>query len=657
MSFRRALVALAVLFGPSLLAKTPPVLFPEPLSPRNASYAISVRLDAEKHQLRGRERVTWRNTSADTVPDARFHLYLNAFANSRSVFMRESAGQHRQFGFDGGGWGYCKVLSIALVDPTAPGGRVPLARTYPGEDMTVMRVALPRPVPPGGEATFEVEFEDQLPEAFARSGFVGDFHMVGQWFPKLGVYEGGRGWNCHPYHLNSEFFADFGVYDVEITVPRGFVVGATGVEWDRAEKGGLTTFRYRAEDVHDFAWAACPRFVEVGDSWVRNGRSVAIRYLMLPGNLGHAPRYAAALKAAMDWTADHLEPFPYPAFTVVDPGMTGAAGMEYPTLITAGTHPIVPGGARIPEMVVVHEFAHNYFYGICASNEFEEAWLDEGFTSYCEVRILEAMYGKRGSMLDGLAGWHLSSEAQERMGYIGDPSSDPVALPSWKYRGWSSYSAMSYAKPALMLRTIENMLGTEPFDRRLRSYYRSARFRHPTEEDFLRAFEGAPGRDMAPLLNALLHTTATVDFQAMAVRTNPLVADRGWFERGGRWSLGEGRKPKGEGGPATRVGKSLSVVTVRRNGELVLPVEIRVTFEGGASRTELWDGDGRWTRFTYRGPAVVKVEVDPEGKIPLDLERINNGWQKEPDPSATRALSARARIFFQAVAAAFLTFL
>lgn len=638
-------------------AKGPPEIFPTPLTPRIANYRIQVRLDAEKHTLRGRERVTWRNLTADTVSEAWFHLYLNAFANNRTVFMRESSGQHRQFASGEGSWGYCKILSITLAAPVAPGGPLPLKPTYPGEDRTVMRVELPHPVPPGGEASFEVEFEAQLPTAIARSGFVGDFHMAGQWFPKLGVYEEDRGWNCHPYHAHSEFFADFGAYDVAITVPTGFVVGATGVEWDRAQKGRETTFHYRAEDVHDFAWAACPRFVEVRDRWERGGRTVAIRYLMLPGNLGHTARYAKALKAAMDWTADHMEPFPYPAFTLVDPGLTGAAGMEYPTLVTGGTHPAIPSGLHIPEMVVVHEFAHNYFQGICASNEFEEAWLDEGFTTYCEARILEAMYGKRRSMLDGVAGWSLSSEAQERMGYLGDPSSDPVVLPSWKYRGWGSYSAMSYAKPALMLRTLENMLGRDLFDHCLRTYYEGARFRHPTTEDFERLFTGASGRDLGPLLHALLRTTATVDFQAMAVKTTPCGTDRGWFEKGGTWTVRGGGGRKGQKGTAPEGAGTLSVVTVRRNGELVFPVEIRVTFEGGAARTELWDGRGCWTRFSYRGPAVVKVEVDPGGKIPLDLKRLNNGWQRDGDPQRTRGLCARARTLFQGMAMALLTLL
>lgn len=636
-------------------AKGPPVLFPVPLSPRNANYTIDVKLDAKKHHLAGRERIVWRNTTSDTVTDAQFHLYLNAFANNRSVFMRESGGQLRQIPFDQQSWGNCIVTAIVLEDSRFPGARESLAQSFPAEDRTVMRVALPVPVPPGGSAAFDVAFECQLPRAFARSGFEGDFLMVGQWFPKLGVYQEGRGWNCHPYHFNSEFFADFGVYDVDITVPKRFVVGATGIEWARSEKAGEVTHRYHAEDIHDFAWAACPEFIEVKDHWEKAGRRVDLRFLMLPGNLPQEPRYARALKASLDWTAKHFEPFPYPYFTVVDPAAIGAAGMEYPTLVTGGTFPFIPRSSTFTEMVVVHEFAHNYFYGICANNEFEEAWLDEGITSYCEMRILEEMFGKERSDLNGLFGWEGSSESLQRMSYIRLPNLDPMVRKSWEYKGNGSYSVISYSKSALVLRTLENLMGRAAFDRALKGFFLKVKFTHPTTEDFERIFPEEAGQGLGNLLHRMLHGTDTVDYEVLSVHARPLSQDRGYFDRGGKVVLisgKEGRGKKKAGEPSY-----LSTVTLHREGGLILPVEVRVTFENGGVRLETWDGADPWKKFRYTGSQVVKVEVDPDEKIPLDLTRLNNGWQAEPNPLPARSLVSKVRTVVQGMLVALLNVL
>lgn len=669
--------AVLVLATVATSAKGPPQIFSTPLSPRIVRCAIHVKLDPKTHKLAGRERVIWRNTTADTVSEAKFHLYLNAFANDRTVFMRESHGWHRDFGAKDASYGYCRVTSIALVDPDG-GTPLPLNPEYPGEDRTVMRVALPRPVPPGGEASFDVVFDDLLPSVFARSGWEGDYYMVGQWFPKLGVYQEGRGWNCHPYHLNSEFFADFAVYDVDITTPARFVVGATGVEWGRSAKGGEVTRRYHAEDIHDFAWTAYPGFVEVKDRWKRAGAKVDIRLLMLPGDLAHAPRYARALKAALDWTADHLVPFPYPNFTVVDPGLNGSAGMEYPTLVTAGTHPAIPPSLVMPELVIVHEFAHNYFQGMSANNEFEEAWLDEGFASYLEMRILEAMYGKDRSYLAGFLGWNASSEGMQRATYLQMPDTDPVVKASWAYSGNGSYGVISYAKSALVLRTLEGLVGRSTFDRILKAFFDRVQFTHTTTADFEAAFHAGAGPEWDSLLRSLLVSTATVDYEVVSVRNSKAKARAGYFEEGGKWTLLEPDKPAEDGGvrPPKKSGANpgvaehgpkasktpkerttLSEVKVGRIGDLVIPVQVKVTFEGGVTRTEVWDGRGRWKRYTYTGPEVVRVEVDPGGKIPLDLDRLNNGWVAKPDPLPARSLVTRMRILVQGAMVALLNIL
>ena len=637
------------------------------MSDRVASYGIDVALDPKDHTLKGSLTLTWVNRSGDTVPDAMFHLYPNAFAGNDTVFMKESKGRHRSYKAGDDGWGYIRVLGIEQVD--AGGAAAPLAPTYPDEDRTVMKVSLGSPVPPGGTAVFKVRFEEKLPKVFARSGYAGDFVMAGQWFPKIGVYQEGRGWNCHPYHLNSEFFADFGVYDVSVTVPKAYTVGATGVLWREAQDGETKRLDFHAEDVHDFSWTASPAFVTATDKW----EDVTIRILMQPGNAASIPRYIASIKKALDCYKAWIWKYPYPQITVVDPpanGM-GAGGMEYPMLITSDASPFVPRSLLFPEMVTVHEFGHQYWYGMSANNEFEEAWLDEGINSYYEARILDAWFGPERSMLNGFLGISAGDFDVQRMGYLAMPDVDPMLLNSWEYLSNGTYSTMSYNKSAIVLKTLEGMLGTVKMDALMKAFFEEARFHHPTTEDFLAVVAREAGADKADLMRTLITGTATVDFEVVRARSTLKETPEGYDLtvdppklRGGRdvdvkaKSAKAPDKAEAKGGveKAAEVPKEkdkvkekvyLTEVVVHRKGDLVLPVEVLVTFEDGKTAHETWDGTGRYHKWTYSGAKVARVMVDPDGKLPLDLCRLNNGWAKEPDTRPAASFVGRVKTFVQ----------
>jgi hypothetical protein len=663
---RRGLLVWCALSGAAVAAAAegPPVLFPEPMSERIVRYDIRVALDAEKKALAGEEVVTWKNTTGEEVGDAWFHLYLNAFANDRSVFMKESSGAHRGFKASEDQWGYCRVKTLALAG--ADGKETPLPLEYPGEDRTVARVTLPAPVPPGGEAAFRIVFEDKLPKVFARAGSVGDFVMAGQWFPKLGVYEAGRGWNCHPYHLNSEFFADFGVYDVAVTVPAHYVVGATGVQWEETPGDRTKTLRFHAEDVHDFAWTASPDFVEVTE----NFRGTTIRVLMQPGNRGDVARYAGAVKAALEGFERYLWKYPYPVITVVDPprGGLGAGGMEYPTLITSMTHPFIPDGFYFPEMVTLHEFGHQYWYGMSANNEFEEAWLDEGINSYYEMRILDDWLGKETSLAGNLAGWRLGDGQSQRLGYISLPDADPVVLPSWKYANNQSYSVISYNKSTLVMAALEEHLGRARMDAAMKAFFARVKFTHPTTEDFLRIVSEEAGEDLRPFLEPLLFGTGVVDFDVLRVKSRLESPPKGLDlskDPPSAYPKASGKRKKGggEGAGQTSADKAgpgeetspapkpkdvwVSQVTIQRKGDLVLPVTVRVHFAEGKAVDARWDGQGRTHTFEFRGAKVTRVEVDPDGKVQLDRDRFNNGWTSKPDRRPAGTVTARLSFVFQ----------
>ncbi len=247
------------------------------------------------------------------------------------------------------------------------------------KDQTVVRVPLSDSILPGETITIDIKFKSKLPKIFARTGFAENYFFAGQWFPKIGVYEhaGMRhakkgGWNCHQFHANSEFYADYGVYNVNITVPKDYVVGAVGQLLDEKIQGTEKTFRFKADDVIDFSWTASQRFIEYKDKW----GDVDIRLLIQPEHKDLAERHFESAKIALDYFTAHLGPYPYPNLTIIDPPLSGAGsgGMEYPTLITAGSVAWLPNGIRAIEMVTIHEFGHQYFMGILATNEFEEAW-------------------------------------------------------------------------------------------------------------------------------------------------------------------------------------------------------------------------------------------------------------------------------------------
>ena len=409
---------------------------------RVVSYSIDVSLDPATHTLTGIEHVTWHNPSSGAVPDLWFHLYLNAFRNTKSTFLRESGRQLRGVEIPVDGWGWTDITRMTLANGIdLLHGATPMAPDDGNaDDKTVLRTALPQPVPPGGDVALDIAFTARLPRVFARTGYAGEYYLVGQWFPKLAVYEAagvrGRaagGWNCHQFHANSEFYADYGRFDVRITTPQRFVVGATGhLESTERHGGGTVTHRFVQDDVHDFGWTASPTFVDVKDSFVASrevseadyaaaarlvGRpidemrlsDVGIRLLMQPSHMPQAPRLLRSIRAAIKEFGLWYGRYPYPTLTIVDPpyGGLGSGGMEYPTFITGGTSVLLNHwpfeNIHLNDEVLAHEYGHQFWYGLVGSNEFEEAWLDEGFDSYSTGRLVGRLFGERRSMDGGSA--------------------------------------------------------------------------------------------------------------------------------------------------------------------------------------------------------------------------------------------------------------
>ncbi|MBK9070612.1 MAG: hypothetical protein IPL79_06375 [Myxococcales bacterium] len=318
-------------------------------SQRVATYAIDARLDPSTHRLTATEVVVFENRGTSDLTEVPFHLYLNAFKNEASVFMQEAAAHGTPFAPTQ--WGWIEVSSIRI-----DGGEHRAAARFVGPDETVLSLTLPEPVPPGGMLTMELDFVAQLPEAMARTGFVDAFHLVAQWYPKLGkrlLADTGDRWHCPPFHRNAEFFADFASYDVTLHVPSTYRVFATGMLAQALVDGGEHKLRFVADMVHDFAWVADPWLEETLGHATVEGKQVLVRVVHRGPQAPFAARHLRAAIGTIEVLSRELYPYPWASMTVVDPppAMSAIAGMEYPTFVTtAGDSPFRSAACASPNL-------------------------------------------------------------------------------------------------------------------------------------------------------------------------------------------------------------------------------------------------------------------------------------------------------------------
>ncbi len=669
------------------------------LSRRVVSYRIEATLDPGRRTIAGREMITYRNDTRVPMLDLQLHLYPNAFSNSRSTYMRgmpwddirDRARLDRMAREET--WGSMTIVSIR-----APGGADLTARA--SIDETIMIVPLPFPVGPGGTARMEIAWETLLPRVFDRMGRWGDHFDVMQWFPKPGIFTD-AGWRVYPFYWDSEFFADFGTFEVTLTVPREYRLEATGVPGEsRFNPDGTRTVTYRAEDVHDFAWVADPRAVvarEVFDEGPYAAAPVEIIFMHPPCHALMAPRVLAAVKEGLRYYGERLMPYPYRRLVVDGLPMGLGGGMEYPMFFTVSLAWFLPRWYSAPEEVTLHEFGHQYWYGIVATNEFEEPWLDEGIDSYVTRQAMERWLGAgrpgrtvnalfaytatrilneglevpagRWSLnLDQILGFHDTPFRPVDGGLLGYPVSpfhlelpglgggellsarrdyaesardDPLLTPSWGFKP-GAYSPIVYDKTDVVLETLARLVGRGAFDEVLKEYVRRFRFKHPTSADFLAVLGETvarvhPDLDLRPHIDQLFRGTGTIDYAITALGSREATEPRGYLPavRAGEAPLDR----RSAAGPRD-LGKYETEVIVSRLGEVALPVQVMVRFQSGEEVRETWDGRETWKRFTYeRDSKAERAVVDPDRIFAMDVDRGNNGLtlERQPRPIARLA--------------------
>lgn len=592
-----------------------------------ASYALSARLDEKQHRVTARGSIELYNYTEHALDEVYLHLYMNAFKNDESLFLRSPFGAGRS-GQHGTKWGYVDVKRLVTREGAVD--LLPRGARSPGDprDETDVRVPLPAPLPPGQRLTLDLEFDVQLPEVIERTGYVEDYHFVAQWFPKLAALMPDGTFAHFTFHPHSEFFADFGRYDVTLDVPANHVVGATGSCEQAPAPTGRRALRCRAEDVHDFAWTSWSGFEERRET----ASGVEVRVLAPPGHARNVAIELDTVRFGLAHFGQRFGPYPYPSLTVVHPPSAAAdsGGMEYPTLITTGGPWYTPlSGARAIEAVTMHELGHQWFYGLFASDEHRFPFLDEGLNSYAEHSALAARYGD-ASAFSGL-GLRVSSEALSRAIAAERGADEPLAQGAADFFSFRSLGALVYSRTATLLSTLARVYGRQSLDLALGDYAAFARFRHPEPRHLVDALRGRLGDSAARNFERALFERGGVDYLVRDVQTAPIAPRAGVFDE----SSGRRTIARADAHPE---GRFAGHAVVLRHGTLELPVQIELRFEDGQRELRSWSGDGTRYVVSCEGPSrLVSVTVDPEQRVLIDDDLTNNASARV-DQGAPRAL-------------------
>ena len=639
----------------------------QPLSQRVASYDLKATLDPAKHTVEGKERLRWLNRSDRPIASLYFHLYLNGFEGPGSTFMIEKA---RYGGFRSGvetkkgEWGYIDVGAV-----TQAGAPAKITFVHPDggpeTDHSVIRVDLPRAIGPGETGEVDLDFHDQLPRVIARTGYFDSYHLIAQWFPKVGVLElpGERGataprWNCHEFHLFSEFYADFGNYRAEVTAPKDYLVRATGVEQGapRDGEGGLT-HTFAQDDVHDFVWTAWNGYAPpLKGSYDGPGSPhVDVEVLYAPENAPSADAALHGTEDALKYFSETLGPYPYPHLTVVVPPYNAdeSGGMEYETFFTTigSNGPL----ASLVRYVTVHEFGHGYFMGLLATNEFEEPFLDEGMNEFWDTRMLS------NEQVRVEMPWYLRFEGVglppieyydfERTRGTLRFQADPIAGSSWDRFSSGSYGLV-YARTVMAMGDLERRLGGDALAKGMKLYYKRWHHRHPTTADLRAALAEGSGQpdvvndwfDAQVFENSPVDDrVVSIDSEEMAPQPGTVVVDGKRVERDEdavktevnaareAWKKTHPDADASKGGPYS----FRSQVLVRRYEEGRVPQRVVVTFADDTKETVLFPVEERWHRYIFERPTkVVSAQLDPDRAILLDLNKLDDGRTREPHGAA-----------------------
>ncbi|MEO6067208.1 MAG: M1 family metallopeptidase [Gemmatimonadota bacterium] len=622
-----ALVLLFVLIAPHLAAQSTPsgafagagIAAPSSVrlasgrpGPRywqqRADYRIDVTLDPTAEMVRGTERITYYNNAPEALTELWLQLEQNICApgsvatvlDQPPLVFLSSAFDFSCKGFAGGDSLLAVRVDSQVVRYTVIG--------------TMMRIDLARPIPSGGVVRLDIAWRFQVPPYGAgRMGHDGTLYELGQWYPRMAVYDDVTGWNHEPYIGAGEFYLEYGKFDVALTLPANYVVAATGrlinpgevltavqrrrlatartsdtsvaiitkAEAERVSAPrppgplAVRTWRFTADSVRDFAIAAAPNF-----RWDASGYDGILIHTYYRPSATLWPEANRMAREAIKHFSEQWLRYPYPHASSIEGPIEG---MEYPMMTFDPTGPV----RTDLQWVVAHELGHQWTPMIVGSNERLFPWMDEGFNTFIDLQnAANYWHGTPYGDTIELHPLHLYNE-HALTGTEQPMITRPVEVRDLFWTG--------YQKPALMMRTLrEHVLGRARFDDAFREYLRAWAFKHPTPGDFFRMMRDRSGVELAWYWRDWVYTTNRPDQAVEAIENG---------DSGGR-------------------------VILWNKGEMQLPVFLRVTYADQSVEmvtlpVDLWNQGPRFTWRAHNGRRIVKAEVDPEGKLP-DTDRSNN---------------------------------
>ena len=526
-----------------------PALGQQPYFQQEVDYRIRVRLDDSSHMLSGDVGLTYTNHSPDTLAFIYFHLWGNAFRDRSTAFAKQKLRTRSAvfyFAKDS------NLGSYESIDFLARGET--LSWSLDAQHPDIARVQLPEPLLPGAQVELAIPFVLKVPASFSRLGHTGQAYQFTQWYPKPAVYDR-EGWHPMPYLDMGEFYSEFGSFDVEITLPANYVVGATGVLETASEREFLEkkaaytrqlmdvappqkedneavarkdtfpassadwkTIRYTAGRVHDFAWFADKRFfVLKGETSLASGRKVDTWAYFTHAEAWLWKDAITYLNRSVRFYSDLVGEYPYPHASAVMSALSAGGGMEYPMITVIGSS----GSAKALDVVITHEVGHNWFYGILASNERDHAWMDEGINTYYEHRYISQYYGREllADFLPKFLSKGLDASLSE-VGYLLQARRHKDQAPETSSDEFKdiNYWLGAYEKPGWAFRHLEGFLGKEAFDRAMQTYYREWEFRHPSPSDLKQLLERETNKSLDWLFEGYLYSNEKMDYALTSIR-------------------------------------------------------------------------------------------------------------------------------------------
>ena len=596
---------------------------------QEVNYTINVTLDDKNHTLSAFEEFVYVNNSPNSLDTIYMHIWPNAYRNGETALAKQQYKSKKQvlkYG-DESIKGY-----IDSLDFKVDGQKVKWE--YHPDHIDICYLVLNSPLSSGKSLKVSTPFKVKIPSgSISRLGHIKQSFQITQWYPKPAVYDE-RGWNPFPYLNQGEFYSEYGSFDVSITLPENYVVGATGdlqteseISFlnDRAaktatniekgtnytefesttEKNGfpassttLKTIRYTQKNVHDFAWFADKRFnvlkseVELPHSgrmvtsWAMYTASEADLWVKSSEYLNDAIYYYSL------WNGD----YPYNQVTAVDGTISAGGGMEYPNVTVIGRS----GNDYQLEVVIVHEVGHNWFYGQLGSNERSHGWMDEGMNTLNEVRYVQTKYPDNTAMSDMVlnGAFHfedldhhdLNDVSYRMVAALGEDQ--PIETHSAKFTS-ANYGVIMYQKTGLIFFYLRNYLGDELFDKSMRAYYAEWEFKHPQPEDMRRSLEKASGKDLSWLFGDLIQTTNHIDYKLKRVKIEEDVT-----------------------------------VTIKNVGHVDGPIEVATLLNGKVVETKWIEPGSKKSEVRFENTNIDGVRIDPGRDIP-EINRQNNSWTKQ----------------------------